>query len=105
MRVNGENQSILVNSEGAIVGHEEKVTFEALPAAIRNTLPQQAGRAPLKPVEAVVRNGKTVAYEAVVLREGPAGKTEAREAVVLADGHLSEVRSITRSEARAEDTE
>ncbi|HET8667410.1 MAG TPA: hypothetical protein VFM10_05475 [Terriglobales bacterium] len=70
LSVSGYSKDILMDGNGAIVEIEEQVAIESLPPAVKNGLLAKAGQGKLLRVESLTKNGKLVAYEAVVLTRG-----------------------------------
>jgi hypothetical protein len=64
--VQGHSKDILMDAEGNIVEVEEEVGMAALPAAVKEGLTKSAGSGTINKVESLTKNGKLVAYEAVV---------------------------------------
>jgi uncharacterized membrane protein YkoI len=82
LRVNGHNKDLLIDPTGAVVEVEEEVPLASVPAAVRATIAQNAGRGRIVNVESVTRNSSVVAYEAHI----KAGRWA--EIKVAADGKL-----------------
>ena len=82
MTVNGHSKDVLLDKDGAIVEIEEEVALDSLPAAVTAGLRQKAGSGKIMKVESLTKQGKVVAYEAVVnangkkheIQVGPDGK-------------------------------
>ena len=71
-----------MDKQGNIVEVEEEVPMESLPGNVKDGLTKAAGSGTLGKVESLTKNGKLVAYEAVVnagtkrseVQVGPDGK-------------------------------
>jgi hypothetical protein len=82
LTVNGHQKDISMDEQGNIVEVEEEVTLDSLPAAVKKGLIKTAGTGLIDKVESLTKNGKLVAYEAVVndgakhheIQVGPTGK-------------------------------
>ena len=82
LTLNGHSKDILMNAHGEIIEVEEEVSISSLPANIQESLSKSAGAGTITKVETLNRNGKLVAYEAVVktgtkrteIQIGPDGK-------------------------------
>jgi hypothetical protein len=82
LTVNGRGKDILMDELGNIVEVENEVSLDALPTAVQEGLRKAAGGGKIGRIESLTRNGKLVAYEAVVktgakgseVQVGPDGK-------------------------------
>jgi hypothetical protein len=82
LTVNGHGKDISMDGQGNVVEEEEEVSIESLPPAAKNGLTKAAGTGTVGKVETLTKNGKLVAYEAVVktgtkrseIQVGPDGK-------------------------------
>ena len=82
LAVNGHGKDISMDKQGNIVEVEEEVSMESLPQTVKDGLTKAAGSGTLGKVESLTKNGKLVAYEAVVktgtkrseIQVGPDGK-------------------------------
>jgi len=82
LTVNGHGKDISMDQQGNVVEVEEEVDLRAVPPAVKDGLTRAAGRGTIRKVEALTKNGKLVAYEAVVktgtksseVQVGPDGK-------------------------------
>ena|SRR5690348_9325313 len=80
--VDGHAKDILVDENGKIVEVEETVALDSLSPVINDALVEAAGAGKIIKVESLTKNGKLVAYEAVVrtgkksheIQVGPDGK-------------------------------
>jgi hypothetical protein len=80
--VNGRLRDVTIAPDGSVLETEEEVALEALPAAVRAALHQQAGAGQIVKVESLTKQGRLVAYEAQVrtgtdrseIQVGPDGK-------------------------------
>jgi len=80
--VNGHSKDISMDANGKIVEIEEEVSMDSLPANVKQSLTQSAGAGTITKVESLTKEGKLVAYEAVVktgtkrseIQVGPDGK-------------------------------
>ena len=68
LMVNGHHKDILMNRQGVIVEVEEEVSMDSLPATVQDGLRKAAGSGTIGMIESLTKNGKLVAYEAVVKR-------------------------------------
>ncbi|MEO8679551.1 MAG: PepSY domain-containing protein [Vicinamibacterales bacterium] len=66
---NGKTRDFVVDGAGTVLAVEEEVDPGSLPAAVKQTLDQQSAGGTLKRVEKVTR-GKSVSYEAAVVKSG-----------------------------------
>ncbi len=86
LTVNGHTRDMVIGSDGEVQEIEEETALSDVPEAARSALTAKAGQGKIERVEALTRQGKLVAYEAVVLtggkrREiqvGPDGKAVAK---------------------------
>jgi hypothetical protein len=82
LEVSGHGKDISMDKLGNIVEVEEEVPMESLPGNVKDGLTKAAGSGTLGKVESLSKNGKLVAYEAVVnagtkrseIQVGPDGK-------------------------------
>jgi hypothetical protein len=82
LAVNGHGKDISIDAKGHILEVEEETQVTSLPAVVRDGLTKAAGTGTVLKVESLTKNGKLVAYEAVVKTEtktseiqvGPDGK-------------------------------
>ena len=80
--VSGHGKDISMDEKGNIVEVEEEVAIESLPGGVKEGLTKAAGSGTVGKVESITKNGKLVAYEAVVktgpkhseIQVGPDGK-------------------------------
>jgi hypothetical protein len=80
--VSGHGKDISMDEKGNIVEVEEEVSIESLPASVKDGFTKAAGSGTVGKVESITKNGKLVAYEAVVktgtkhseIQVGPDGK-------------------------------
>jgi hypothetical protein len=83
LTVAGHGRDISMAENGNIVEIEEEVALDSVPPAVHEALVEAAGSGRLIKVESLSKNGKLVAYEAVVrsgtkqheVRVGPDGKS------------------------------
>lgn len=68
--VNGHTRDIEVAQDGTLNEVEEEVSFASLPANVQQGLNAKAKGGRITKVEALTKNGKLVAYEAGVVRNG-----------------------------------
>jgi hypothetical protein len=66
LTVNGHGKDVLMDELGNIVEVEDEVSLDSLPAAVQQGLRIAAGAGKIGKVESLTKNGKLVAYEAVV---------------------------------------
>ena len=66
LSVNGHGKDVSIDQQGNVVEVEEEVTITALPPEVKNGLTKAAGKGTIGKVESLTKNGKLVAYEAVV---------------------------------------
>jgi hypothetical protein len=64
--VSGHGKDISMDEKGNIVEVEEEVSIESLPGGVKDGLTKAAGSGTVGKVESITKNGKLVAYEAVV---------------------------------------
>ena len=82
LTVNGHGRDISMAENGNIVEIEEEVALNSVPPAVHEALVKAAGSGKIIKVESLSKNGRLVAYEAVVqgdtkqheVRVGPDGK-------------------------------
>lgn len=82
LMVNGHHKDISMDEQGNIVEVEEEVALDSLPENVKKGLVKTAGIGLIDKVESLIKNGKLVAYEAVVndgpkhheIQVGPTGK-------------------------------
>jgi hypothetical protein len=87
MMVNRHSKDVLIDANGAVVEVEEQVVLEALPAPVHAGLTAKARGGKIGKVESITKQGRLVAYEAVVtsngkrseIQVGPDGKSLAHE--------------------------
>jgi len=80
--VSGHGKDISMDEKGNIVEVEEEVSIESLPDSVKEGLTKAAGSGTVGKIESITKNGKLVAYEAVVktgtkhseIQVGPDGK-------------------------------
>ena len=61
----GKQSDVSVSPEGKLISVEEKVEFDAIPAAAQTTLKEKAGKGKIGKCEKITADGK-VTFEAVV---------------------------------------
>jgi hypothetical protein len=76
LMVNRHTKDVLVDANGSVVEVEEQVSTESLPAAVRQSLQDKAGRGKLVKVETLTKKDKLVAYEAKVLTNGKTSEVQ-----------------------------
>ena len=64
--VSGHGKDISMDEQGNIVEVEEEVAIESLPGSVKDGLTKAAGSGTVGKVESLTKNGKLVAYEAIV---------------------------------------
>jgi uncharacterized membrane protein YkoI len=82
LTVDGHGRDISMAENGTIVEIEEEVALDSVPPAVNKALVKAAGSGKITKVESLSKNGRLVAYEAVVrsgtkqyeVRVGPDGK-------------------------------
>jgi hypothetical protein len=82
LTVNGHGKDISMDKQGNVVEVEEEVSMESLPSTVKVGLTKAARSGTVGKVESLTKNGKLVAYEAVVktgtkrseIQVGPDGK-------------------------------
>ncbi|HEY2383694.1 MAG TPA: hypothetical protein VGK48_21175 [Terriglobia bacterium] len=82
LTVNGHGKDISMDAQGHILEIEEETRVASLPAPVKDGLAKAAGAGTILKVESLTKNGKLVAYEAVVksgnknseIQVGPDGK-------------------------------
>jgi hypothetical protein len=70
MTVRGHGKDVLFDNTGAVVEVEEQVPWDSLPAAVRAGLTTKTRGGKIWQVESITKQGKLVAYEAVVTANG-----------------------------------
>jgi hypothetical protein len=70
MTVSGHSKDVLMDSNGAVLEVEEQVALDALPPAVHAGLTARARGGKIGKVESLTKQGKLVAYEAVVTTNG-----------------------------------
>jgi uncharacterized membrane protein YkoI len=68
LTVNGHGKDISMDQKGNIVEVEEEVSMDSLTPAVKEGLKKAAGIGTIGKIESLTKNGKLVAYEAVVKR-------------------------------------
>ncbi len=68
LTVNGHGKDISIDAKGNIVEIEEEVSMDSLAPAVKDGLKRAAGTGTISKIESLTKNGKLVAYEAVVKR-------------------------------------
>jgi hypothetical protein len=87
MRVNGLSKDVSMNPDGSVAQVEVQVNMSGLPSDVKAGLASKAGKGKILKIESLTKQGKLVAYEAVVangarkweIQVGPDGKTLADE--------------------------
>ena len=87
MTVKGHSKDVLMDATGAVVEVEEQVALGALPAAVHAGLSAKARGGKMGKVESITKQGRLVAYEAIVesngkrseIQTGPDGQSLAHE--------------------------
>lgn len=82
MLVSGHTKDVTIDANGAVSEVEEQVSFDSLPAAVKEGLQAKAGAGKILKVESLSKHDKLVAYEAKVqvsgkkseIQVGPDGK-------------------------------
>jgi hypothetical protein len=82
LATNGHGKDVLLDEKGNIVDVEEEVAMDSLAPEIKDGLMKAVGAGSITKVESLTKNGKLVAYEAVVktgskrseVQVGPDGK-------------------------------
>jgi hypothetical protein len=82
LTVSGHEKDISMDEQGIIIEVEEQLSLESLPSAVKDGLAKAAGSGTITRVESLTKNGRLVAYEAVVktgtkrseIQVGPDGK-------------------------------
>jgi uncharacterized membrane protein YkoI len=78
--LNGKSRDVSFDKTGAIVGVEQEVDLDSIPAAAKAAIQKKVGSGKLKKVESVTE-GKAVSYEATIEKAG-----KSSEVGVNADG-------------------
>ena len=68
LTVNGHGKDISMDKKGNIVEVEEEVSMDSLAPAVQEGLKKAAGTGTIGKIESLTKQGKLVAYEAVVKR-------------------------------------
>ena len=79
--LNGKSRDVSFDKSGAIIGIEQEVDLDSIPAPAKAAIQKQIGTGKLKKVESVTERSSPVSYEATIVRNG---KTS--EVGVNADG-------------------
>src|SRR5260370_40599184 len=66
----GHSKDVTISPDGSVLEIEEEVSFDALPAAVRQGLQREAGTGKIGKVESITKRGSLVAYEAQVTTAG-----------------------------------
>jgi uncharacterized membrane protein YkoI len=66
LKVDGRGKDISMDKNGNIVEVEEEVSMDSLPDAVKEGLKKAARAGTIAKIESLTKNGKLVAYEAVV---------------------------------------
>ena len=82
LTVDGHSRDISMDGQGHVLEIEEETHITSLPAVVKDGLTKAAGAGTILKVETLTKNGKLVAYEAVVktgtknseIQVGPDGK-------------------------------
>jgi len=64
--INGHAKDIIIDESGRVIEVEEEVSFSDLPREVQDGLKAEAGAKDIKKVESLTKDGRLVAYEAVV---------------------------------------
>jgi uncharacterized membrane protein YkoI len=70
MAVNGDARDVEIDPNGTVVEIEEEVAMNALSAEVKEGLTAKAASAKIRKVESITKQGKIVAYEAKVEKDG-----------------------------------
>ena len=70
MVVNGHAKDVEIDPNGTVVEIEEEVAMSALSAEVKDGLTAKAAGAKIRKVESITKQGKIVAYEAKVEKDG-----------------------------------
>ncbi|HXN23941.1 MAG TPA: hypothetical protein VOA41_14475 [Candidatus Dormibacteraeota bacterium] len=87
LTVNGHDKDVTIAADGTILEVEEQAAVDSLPSSVRDGLQKKAGAGNITKVETITKNGKLVAYEAVVkngkktkeIQVGPDGQPLAKK--------------------------
>jgi uncharacterized membrane protein YkoI len=74
--VDGHTRDILFTTSGTVAEVEEEVPFNALPSNVQAGLKKKAAGAPIDRVESLTKNGKLVAYEGHIKRNGKSAEIQ-----------------------------
>jgi uncharacterized membrane protein YkoI len=74
--VNGRTRDILFAADGAVAEIEEEVPLESLPAPVQTGLRKKASGVNINKVESLTKNGKLVAYEGHIKRNGKSAEIQ-----------------------------
>jgi uncharacterized protein YxeA len=66
MMISGHTRNVIIDESGKVVEVEEEVSFSDLPQEVQDGLKAEAGAKEIKKVESLNKDGKIVAYEAIV---------------------------------------
>ena len=70
MIVNGHSKDVQMDANGAVIGIEEQIDLETLPADVRAGLQAKAAEGNITKVESITKKDKLVAYEAQIVTGG-----------------------------------
>jgi uncharacterized membrane protein YkoI len=87
MKVNGLSKDVSMNADGSVAEVEEQVNMSDLPSNVKAGLANKAGKGKILKIESLTKQGKLVAYEAVIangaskreIQVGPEGQVLAHE--------------------------
>ena len=74
--LNGRTRDILFATDGSIAEIEEEVALDSLPATVQAGLKKKAGGSSIDKVESLTKNGKLVAYEGHIKRNGKSAEIQ-----------------------------
>jgi len=66
LEVNGHGKDISMDAQGHVLEIEEETPLASLPPAVKDGLKKAAGKGSIEKVESLTKNGRLVAYEAIV---------------------------------------
>jgi len=67
LTVNGHSRDVEFDADGKVLGIEEAVAMDALPAPVKAGIEKGAGSNKIRKVESLTRDGKIVGYEAALV--------------------------------------
>src|SRR5260370_29361884 len=85
LMANGHSKDVTISPDGSVLEIEEEVSFDALPAAVRQGFQREAGKRKIGKVESITKRGSLVAYEAQVNTAGARSQVHVGAAGIVLD--------------------